>query len=338
MDKLLEVKNLEVNFETNYGEVKAVRNVSFDLYKGESLAIVGESGCGKTMLCRSIIRLLPKNGHISNGEVFLANKDLTKIKENEMSKIRGKDISMIFQDPMTSLNPTMSVGKQIAEVVEIHNKINKAKAKKRAIELMELVGIEDAENRYNQYPYHFSGGMRQRIVIAISLACNPKILIADEPTTALDVRVQRQILDLLKSIQRKSDISIIFITHDFGVVAKMADRVAVMYAGKIIEIGKKEEIFLDAAHPYTIGLLELLRAINKSNKYLPTIEGIPPNLLNPPKGDAFAIRNKNPLVIDFLEEPPMFKISESHYAATWLLHPKARKAREQIRINGEQVN
>lgn len=338
MDKLLEVKNLEVNFETNYGEVKAVRNVSFDLYKGESLAIVGESGCGKTMLCRSIIRLLPKNGHISNGEVFLANKDLTKIKENEMSKIRGKDISMIFQDPMTSLNPTMSVGKQIAEVVEIHNKINKAKAKKRAIELIELVGIEDAENRYNQYPYHFSGGMRQRIAIAISLACNPKILIADEPTTALDVRVQRQILDLLKSIQRKSDISIMFITHDFGVVAKMADRVAVMYAGKIIEIGKKEEIFLDAAHPYTIGLLELLRAINKSNKYLPTIEGIPPNLLNPPKGDAFAIRNKNPLVIDFLEEPPMFKISESHYAATWLLHPKVRKAREQIRINGEQVN
>lgn len=338
MDKLLKVKNLEVNFETNYGEVKAVRNVSFDLDKGEILAIVGESGCGKTMLCRSIIRLLPKNGYISNGEVLLANKDLTKINETEISKIRGKDVSMIFQDPMTSLNPTMSVGKQIAEVVKIHNKIDKAKAKKRAIELMELVGIEDAENRYNQYPYHFSGGMRQRIVIAISLACNPKILIADEPTTALDVRVQRQILDLLKSIQRKSDISIIFITHDFGVVAKMADRVAVMYAGKIIEIGKKEEIFLDAAHPYTIGLLESLSAINKSNKYIPTIEGIPPNLLNPPKGDAFAIRNKKPLVIDFLEEPPMFKISESHYAATWLLHPKASKAREQIRVNEEQVN
>lgn len=338
MGKLLEVKNLEVNFETNYGEIKAVRNVSFNLEKGEILAIVGESGCGKTMLCRSIIRLLPKNGYISNGEVLLANKDLSKIKEDEMSKIRGKDISMIFQDPMTSLNPTMSVGKQIAEVVIIHNKINKSKAKQRAIELMELVGIEDAENRYNQYPYHFSGGMRQRIVIAISLACNPQILIADEPTTALDVRVQRQILDLLKSIQRKSGISIIFITHDFGVVAKIADRVAVMYAGKIIEIGRKEEIFLNAAHPYTIGLLESLRAINKNNEYLPTIEGIPPNLLNPPQGDAFAIRNKNPLVIDFLEEPPMFKISESHYAATWLLHPKASKAREQIRINEEQVN
>lgn len=338
MDKLLEVKNLEVNFETNYGEIKAVRNVSFNLEKGEILAIVGESGCGKTMLCRSIIRLLPKNGYISNGEVLLANKDLSKIKEDEMSKIRGKDISMIFQDPMTSLNPTMSVGKQIAEVVIIHNKINKSKAKQRTIELMELVGIEDAENRYNQYPYHFSGGMRQRIVIAISLACNPQILIADEPTTALDVRVQRQILDLLKSIQRKSGISIIFITHDFGVVAKIADRVAVMYAGKIIEIGRKEEIFLNAAHPYTIGLLESLRAINKNNEYLPTIEGMPPNLLNPPQGDAFAIRNKKPLVIDFLEEPPMFKISESHYAATWLLHPKASKAREQIRINEEQVN
>ena len=242
---------------------------------------------------------------------------------------------MIFQDPMTSLNPTICVGKQIAEVVKIHNKTSKSEAKKKAIELMELVGIEDAVNRYNQYPYQFSGGMRQRIVIAISLACNPKILIADEPTTALDVRVQYQILDLLKSIQKEKKLSIIFITHDFGVVSKIADRVAVMYAGKIIEIGKKEEILLNAKHPYTIGLLGCLPSMNKGKEYLEVIEGMPPNLLNPPKGDAFAIRNKNPLVIDFLEEPPMFKVSESHYAATWLLHPKAMKL---ISVKEEQVN
>ncbi|MEN8076518.1 ABC transporter ATP-binding protein [Clostridioides difficile] len=338
MNKLLEVKDLEVNFKTDYGEVKAIRKVSLDLYSGEVLAIVGESGCGKSMLCRSILKLLPKNGYIRSGKVNLLGNDITKLKEKDMSKIRGKDISMIFQDPMTSLNPTISVGKQIAEVIKIHNKISKNQAKKRAVELMDLVGIEDAENRYNQYPYHFSGGMRQRIVIAISLACRPKVLIADEPTTALDVRVQRQILDLLKSIQRNTNISIIFITHDFGVVSEIADRIAVMYAGKIIEIGKKEEIFLDAVHPYTIGLMSCLPTLNKNKEYLETIEGMPPNLLNPPKGDAFAIRNKNPLVIDFLEEPPMFKVSDSHYAATWLLHPKASKVREEIRINKEQVN
>ena len=301
MNKLLEVKDLEVNFKTDYGEVKAIRKVSLDLYSGEVLAIVGESGCGKSILCRSILKLLPKNGYIRSGKVNLLGNDITKLKEKDMSKIRGKDISMIFQDPMTSLNPTISVGKQIAEVIKIHNKISKNEAKKRAVELMDLVGIEDAENRYNQYPYHFSGGMRQRIVIAISLACRPKVLIADEPTTALDVRVQRQILDLLKSIQRKTNISIIFITHDFGVVSEIADRIAVMYAGKIIEIGKKEEIFLDAVHPYTIGLMSCLPTLNKNKEYLETIEGMPPNLLNPSKGDAFAIRNKNPLVIDFLE-------------------------------------
>lgn len=338
MNKLLEVKNLEINFKTDYEELKAIRDISFDLYSGEVLAIVGESGCGKSILCRSIIKLLPKNGYVRNGEIIMNGTDLTKIKEKDMIKIRGKDISMIFQDPMTSLNPTICVGKQIAEAIKIHNKVNKTESKKRAIELMNLVGIEDAENRYNQYPYHFSGGMRQRIVIAISLACNPKILIADEPTTSLDVRVQRKILDLLKSIQRKMNISIIFITHDFDVVAKIADRVAVMYAGKIVEIGKKEEIFLNAIHPYTIGLLSSLPTFNKDKEYLETIEGMPPNLLNPPKGDAFAIRNKKPLVIDFLEEPPMFKVSESHFAATWLLHPKASKERDKIRIVKEQVN
>lgn len=338
MNKLLEVKNLEVNFNTDYGEVKAIRNVSFNLYRGEVLAIVGESGCGKTMLCRSIIKLLPKNGYIKGGKILLEGNDLSKLKEKDMTKIRGKDISMIFQDPMTSLNPTISIGKQITEAVKIHNNLNRTQAKKRAIELMEIVGIDNAELRYNQYPYHFSGGMRQRIVIAISLASNPKILIADEPTTALDVRVQHQILDLLKSIKSKINISIIFITHDFGVVAKIADRVAVMYAGKIVEIGKKEEIFLNAEHPYTISLMSALPSLNKDKGYLETIEGIPPNLLNPPRGDAFAIRNKNPLIIDFLEEPPMFKISETHYAATWLLHPKASKVKEKIRINEEQVN
>ena len=342
---ILKVNNLQTEFSVGKKKVHAVNGVSFELKKGEILGIVGESGCGKSATAHSLLRLLPKNGNIIGGSIEYTydNGETVELTELEstsarLRKIRGKEISMIFQDPMTSLNPTISVGKQIVEVLKIHNNIGKAEAKKRAIELMELVGIDNAEYRYNQYPYHFSGGMRQRIVIAISLACNPKLLIADEPTTALDVRVQRQILDLLKSIQRKTNISIIFITHDFGVVSEIADRIAVMYAGKIVEIGKKEEIFLNPIHPYTIGLMSCLPILNNNKEYLETIEGMPPNLLNPPKGDAFAIRNKKPLIIDFLEEPPMFKVSESHYAATWLLHPKASKIREEIKINEEQAN
>nr|WP_330382278.1 ABC transporter ATP-binding protein [Clostridioides difficile] len=308
MEHLLEVNNLSVSFKVEEGEVQAVRNVSFNLKKGETLAIVGESGCGKSVLCKSLMRILPYNGYIKNGEVLLKSSDLVKKSEKEMEDIRGKNISMIFQDPMTSLNPTISIGKQIAEAVIIHQGISKSEAKKRAIELIELVGIDNPEKRFKQFPHHFSGGMRQRIVIAIALACNPDVLIADEPTTALDVTIQAQIIDLIKDLQHKIGLSIIFITHDLGVVATIADRIAVMYAGKIVEIGTVEDIFYDPRHPYTWGLLGSLPTLDSQDDYLYNIPGMPPNLLNPPKGDAFAIRNKNALKIDYEKEPPMFKI------------------------------
>ncbi|EQE93227.1 oligopeptide/dipeptide ABC transporter, ATP-binding, C-terminal domain protein [Clostridioides difficile CD104] len=304
----MEVNNLSVSFKVEEGEVQAVRNVSFNLKKGETLAIVGESGCGKSVLCKSLMRILPYNGYIKNGEVLLKSSDLVKKSEKEMEDIRGKNISMIFQDPMTSLNPTISIGKQIAEAVIIHQGISKSEAKKRAIELIELVGIDNPEKRFKQFPHHFSGGMRQRIVIAIALACNPDVLIADEPTTALDVTIQAQIIDLIKDLQHKIGLSIIFITHDLGVVATIADRIAVMYAGKIVEIGTVEDIFYDPRHPYTWGLLGSLPTLDSQDDYLYNIPGMPPNLLNPPKGDAFAIRNKNALKIDYEKEPPMFKI------------------------------
>nr|SUY22101.1 oligopeptide ABC transporter, ATP-binding protein [Clostridioides difficile] len=264
----MEVNNLSVSFKVEEGEVQAVRNVSFNLKKGETLAIVGESGCGKSVLCKSLMRILPYNGYIKNGEVLLKSSDLVKKSEKEMEDIRGKNISMIFQDPMTSLNPTISIGKQIAEAVIIHQGISKSEAKKRAIELIELVGIDNPEKRFKQFPHHFSGGMRQRIVIAIALACNPDVLIADEPTTALDVTIQAQIIDLIKDLQHKIGLSIIFITHDLGVVATIADRIAVMYAGKIVEIGTVEDIFYDPRHPYTWGLLGSLPTLDSQDDYL----------------------------------------------------------------------
>ncbi|MDW0099343.1 ABC transporter ATP-binding protein [Clostridioides difficile] len=334
---LLEVNNLSVSFKVEEGEVQAVRNVSFNLKKGETLAIVGESGCGKSVLCKSLMRILPYNGYIKNGEVLLKSSDLVKKSEKEMEDIRGKNISMIFQDPMTSLNPTISIGKQIAEAVIIHQGISKSEAKKRAIELIELVGIDNPEKRFKQFPHHFSGGMRQRIVIAIALACNPDVLIADEPTTALDVTIQAQIIDLIKDLQHKIGLSIIFITHDLGVVATIADRIAVMYAGKIVEIGTVEDIFYDPRHPYTWGLLGSLPTLDLQDDYLYNIPGMPPNLLNPPKGDAFAIRNKNALKIDYEKEPPMFKINDTHSAATWLLHPDAPEVDVPVRVNCGRV-
>ncbi|HCQ5432567.1 TPA: ABC transporter ATP-binding protein [Clostridioides difficile] len=337
MEHLLEVNNLSVSFKVEEGEVQAVRNVSFNLKKGETLAIVGESGCGKSVLCKSLMRILPYNGYIKNGEVLLKSSDLVKKSEKEMEDIRGKNISMIFQDPMTSLNPTISIGKQIAEAVIIHQGISKSEAKKRAIELIELVGIDNPEKRFKQFPHHFSGGMRQRIVIAIALACNPDVLIADEPTTALDVTIQAQIIDLIKDLQHKIGLSIIFITHDLGVVATIADRIAVMYAGKIIEIGTVEDIFYDPRHPYTWGLLGSLPTLDSQDDYLYNIPGMPPNLLNPPKGDAFAIRNKNALKIDYEKEPPMFKINDTHSAATWLLHPDAPEVDVPVRVNCGRV-
>lgn len=333
----MEVNNLSVSFKVEEGEVQAVRNVSFNLKKGETLAIVGESGCGKSVLCKSLMRILPYNGYIKNGEVLLKSSDLVKKSEKEMEDIRGKNISMIFQDPMTSLNPTISIGKQIAEAVIIHQGISKSEAKKRAIELIELVGIDNPEKRFKQFPHHFSGGMRQRIVIAIALACNPDVLIADEPTTALDVTIQAQIIDLIKDLQHKIGLSIIFITHDLGVVATIADRIAVMYAGKIVEKGTVEDIFYDPRHPYTWGLLGSLPTLDSQDDYLYNIPGMPPNLLNPPKGDAFAIRNKNALKIDYEKEPPMFKINDTHSAATWLLHPDAPEVDVPVRVNCGRV-
>lgn len=324
MDKILEVKDLHVSFDTFAGEVKAIRGVSFDLNKGETLAIVGESGSGKSVTSKTIMRLIPSPpSKITEGEIIFNGKDLTKLSDKEMQKIRGRDISMIFQDPMTSLNPTMKIGTQIMEGLIKHQRMSKSAAKNRAIELLRLVGIPYPEERIQQYPHHFSGGMRQRVVVAIALACNPKILIADEPTTALDVTIQAQILEMMKDLQSKMDTSIIFITHDLGVVANIADRVAVMYGGKIVEIGTVDEVFYDPRHPYTWGLLSSMPSLDAGSEELYAIPGSPPDLLNPPKGDAFAPRNPYAMKIDTEMEPPMFKITDTHYAATWLLHENA---------------
>lgn len=432
VDKILEVKNLHVIFETHAGTVYAIRDVSFDLYRGETLAIVGESGSGKSVTSKAIMQLLAENGKITGGEILLRKRngeviDITKLKDRAMHNIRGKEIAMVFQDPMTSLNPTMTIGKQIMEplikhrvienrknieyeyrsVVRENRKIikqlekkllnsedsdekqkilnqidenkkaieealntrnsrlknyeNKKKEKiikiqrlkqelkteqnkkrrreikralkflsysevyQKAIELIKLVGINHPEKRMKQYPHQFSGGMRQRIVIAIALACNPNILICDEPTTALDVTIQAQIIDLIKDLQKKTGCAVIFITHDLGVVANIADRVAVMYAGKICEIGTSREIFYEPAHPYTWGLLASRPDKEDLKERLYSIPGTPPNLLDPPKGDAFALRSDYAMEIDFIEQPPFFKITDTHYAATWLLHEDAPK-------------
>lgn len=326
VEKVLEVKDLNISFHTFAGEVQAIRGVSFDLYKGETLAIVGESGSGKSVTTKSIMRLLPEhNSEIKKGEILFGGKDLTKLKDKEMQKIRGHDISMIFQDPMTSLNPTMKIGNQIMEPLIKHQNMSKHDARARAIDLLKLVGIPKPEIRVNQYPHQFSGGMRQRVVIAIALACNPKVLIADEPTTALDVTIQAQILELMKDLQKKIDTSIIFITHDLGVVANVADRVAVMYGGKIVEIGTADEIFYNPKHPYTWGLISSMPDMDTDDEELYSIPGTPPDLLEPPKGDAFAPRNPYAMKIDLEQEPPFFKVSDTHFAATWLLHPDAPK-------------
>ncbi|QQZ11601.1 ABC transporter ATP-binding protein [Heyndrickxia vini] len=343
MKKMLEVKDLNISFHTFAGEVKAIRGVNFDLYEGETLAIVGESGSGKSVTTKSIMRLLPpSNSEIKSGQILFNGKDIAKASEKEMQKVRGKDISMIFQDPMTSLNPTMTIGKQIMEPLLKHQHLGKDEARKRAINLLKLVGIPKPESRMKQYPHQFSGGMRQRVVIAIALACNPKVLIADEPTTALDVTIQGQILDLMKELQKKVDTSIIFITHDLGVVANVADRVAVMYGGKIVEVGTVDEIFYNPKHPYTWGLISSMPSLDANDEELYVIPGTPPDLLNPPKGDAFAVRNPYALKIDYEKEPPMFKVSDTHYAATWLLHPDAPKveppAAVQLRMNKFNAN
>ena len=331
MSDLLEVKNLSVSFDTPQGELEAVRDVSFSLRKGEVLALVGESGCGKSVLCKTIMRLLPSTARIREGSILVNGTDISKYTEKEMQKLRGKLFAMVFQDPMTALNPTMTIGAQIAEAILIHEpKSSKDAVWKRVLELMELVGIDRPAERARMYPWNFSGGMRQRSVLAIALAANPAILIADEPTTALDVTIQAQILDLLRDIQQKLGTATILVSHDLGVVARAAERVAVMYAGKICEIGTAEEIYYQPEHPYTKGLLRSLPALSHGKEMLSTLPGMPPSLIHPPKGDAFACRNTQALAIDYEEQPPMFRISETHYAATWLLDPRAAKAREKM--------
>ena len=326
MSKILEVKDLQIDFATYAGPVHAIRNVNFDLNKGETLAIVGESGSGKSVTVRTVMGLLAPNAKITHGEVLFNGEDILKKSEKQLNAMRGNDVAMIFQDPMTSLDPTMTIGKQVAEPLLLHSKISKADALKEAERVLDLVGIKDAGGRLKDYPHQFSGGQRQRIVIAIAIINHPQILLADEPTTALDVTIQAQIIHLLKEIQSKIDTSIIFITHDLGVVAGIADRVAVMYAGKIVEYGTVDEIFYNAQHPYTWGLLEAMPTLEtKSDRLCRPIPGTPPDLLDPPKGDAFAPRNPYAMAIDLEQEPPFFKISPTHSAATWLLAPGAPK-------------
>ena len=323
---ILSAKDVEIQFSLRGKKLNAIRKCSLDLYEGETLAIVGESGSGKSVFTKSFVGMLDANGSITGGEIMFEGKDIAKYrKEEEWLSIRGKKIAKVMQDPMTSLNPLKKIGKQIQESIELHQGIKGEAAKKMALEMLEKVGIPNPEKRYNQYPHEFSGGMRQRVVIAIAVACRPQILICDEPTTALDVTIQAQILDLIRHLQEELKMTVIYITHDLGVVANVADRVAVMYAGQIVEYGTVEEIFYDPWHPYTWALLSALPQLGVKGEDLPTIEGTPPNLFNEIKGDAFAPRNKQALAIDFVKEPPFFKVSETHQAKTWYLDPRAPK-------------
>lgn len=327
--KILEVKNLEVSFDTYVGEIQAVRDISFDLHEGETLAIVGESGCGKSVTSKSIMRLNPEPpARFRGGQILFQGKDIVKTSEKEMRGIRGSKISMIFQDPMTSLNPTMKIGRQIMEGLLVHNKtFSTAQARQKAIDMLKLVQIPNAEKRFNEYPHQFSGGMRQRVMIAIALVCNPQLLIADEPTTALDVTIQAQIIELMIDIQKKMGTSIIMITHDLGVVAKIAQKILVMYGGKIVEAGITDDIFYSSRHPYTIGLLGSVPRMDIDKKFnkLASIEGTPPDLFAPPNGCPFADRCEYAMEICRSEMPPMFDIKEGHTSACWLNHENAPK-------------
>lgn len=414
MGKILDVKNLVISFRTANGKVQAVRDISFSMEKGETLAIVGESGSGKSVTAKAMLGILAPNSIVENGSIIYDDKDLLKISEEEFNKLRGNKITMIFQDPMSSLDPIMKIGKQMTEATLLNAKTNRKYAKKaykhrmhdfnhalkekklndtsaksiitafetymiagkgeadlkasevkaflelydkvyegtrkassfvkylneqielmnksvtkkqaydQAIKIMEDVGIKEPEKRFNQYPFEFSGGMRQRIVIAIAIAANPDILICDEPTTALDVTIQAQILELIDELKKKRKLTVIFITHDLGVVANVADKVAVMYAGKIVEYGTVDDIFYEPKHPYTWALLSSMPDLD-TKETLTSIPGTPPNMIHPPKGDAFAARNKYAMEIDFEEQPPFFEVSPTHKAATWLLHPNAPK-------------
>ena len=338
---ILSARDVEIQFSLRGDKLTAIRGCSLDLYEGETLAIVGESGSGKSVFTKSFLGMLDQNGSITGGSIMYEGNDLAKYTtEKEWRTIRGKKISMVMQDPMTSLNPLKKVGMQIQESIELHQGLDKAAAKAEAIRMLDIVGIPNPEVRYNQYPHEFSGGMRQRAVIAIAVACHPDILICDEPTTALDVTIQAQILDLIRKLQKNLGMTIIYITHDLGVVANVADRVAVMYAGQIVEIGMAEEIFYDAWHPYTWALLSALPQLGIKGEKLPTIDGTPPNLFNKITGDAFAPRNRQALAIDFKKEPPFFDVSPTHKAKTWYLDPPAPKVAqpESIKRLAQRMN
>ena len=348
-DRVLSVRDLNISFETASGTVRAIRGVRMDLFRGETIAIVGESGSGKSVTVKTIMGIMANNGKIESGKIdytFTNEKgeretvDLTKLSQKEIRyRFNGKHIAMVFQDPMTSLDPTMIIGKQIMEGMILHEKLSKAAAKERAIDLLRKVGIENQEKRFYEYPHQLSGGMRQRVVIAIALACNPDILICDEPTTALDVTIQAKILELIKELQRETGVSVIYITHDLGVVAKVADYVDVMYAGRIVEKGSIDEIFYDPRHPYTWGLLASMPDTDTNSKRLFAIPGTPPNLLEKIDGDAFAPRNPFALAIDYKAEPPMFNVGGQHRVASWLCDPRAPKVEmpEQLKERMEKM-
>lgn len=335
MSKLLEVKDLHVEFDTYGGVVKAVRGASFSVEKGKTLAIVGESGCGKSVSIQSILGLIPTPpGRITKGSALLDGKEILGLKAQELNKVRGNEIGVIFQDPMTSLNPTMSVGKQIAETLRIHRGYSEKEGRARAIELLEKVHIPEAKTRVDNYPFQFSGGMRQRVMIAMAIACDPKVLIADEPTTALDVTIQAQILNLLRELQVKNNMSLILITHDLGVVARMADHVSVMYAGQVIESGTASDIFYRSSHPYTLGLRMALPNPDRTRQKLVPIEGSPPDLFNPPQGCGYFARCPYALNACATKMPPQFESDSGHFAKCWLHHPDAPKA-ESALFNSE---
>ena len=337
---ILSARDVQIQFSLRGRKLMAIRKCSLDLYEGETLAIAGESGSGKSVFTKSFLGMLDGNGSIVGGSIIYDGEDISKYKtEKEWMRIRGKKISMVMQDPMTSLNPLKKVGKQIRESIEMHQGLHGDVAKQAAIDMLAKVGIPNPELRYEQYPHEFSGGMRQRVVIAIAVACHPQILICDEPTTALDVTIQAQILQLIRDLQKELGMTVIYITHDLGVVANVADRVAVMYAGQIVEYGLVNEIFYDPWHPYTWALLNALPQLGVKGQDLPTIEGTPPNLFHEIKGDAFAPRNKHALAIDFVEEPPFFEVSPTHRAKTWYLDPRAPKIEqpESIRSMHEKL-
>ena len=336
---ILSVQDLDVKFTLRGQVLHAIRGVSLDVYKGESLAIVGESGSGKSVFVKTFMGLLDGNGYLDGGHIWYNDQDLTQFKtEKEWLTIRGREIAMVLQDPMTSLNPLKTIGKQIEEAVVLHQGLHGEAAHQAVLSCLTDVGIDQPEKRAKQYPHEFSGGMRQRVVIAIAIACRPKILICDEPTTALDVTIQAQILELIKAMQKKYDLTTIYITHDLGVVANVADRIAVMYAGDIIEVGTCDEVFYDPRHPYTWALLSSLPQLGIKGQPLYSIQGTPPNLFHEVRGDAFAPRNPQALKIDFVERPPFFQVSPTHKARTWLLDPRAPKVEppEHIRQLREQ--